>query len=100
MKIGPVPDLQELPGGCPSFSARVTSVKYTAALKKRSQHVANYTSIPVHSGNELFKHAHKKVKSKLQGTNIKNSKKLCCLKCCFDLAGSLLLEFATTVVLS
>ena len=70
-------------GGCPSFSARVTSVKYTAALKKRSQHVANYTSIPVHSGNELFKHAHKKVKSKLQGTNIKKFQEIVLLKMLF-----------------
>ena len=77
MKIGPVPDLQELPGGCPSFSARVTSVKYTGALKKVSQRVANYTSIPVHFGNELFKHAHKKVKSKFQDTNLTNFPRNC-----------------------
>ena len=64
-------------GGCPSFSARVTSVKSAAALKKLSRRVANYTSIPVQLGNELFIRAHKKVKSKFQGTNLTNFPRNC-----------------------
>ena len=64
-------------GGCPSFSARVTSTKYAAALKKRSWRVANYTSLPVHFRNELFKHAHKKVKRNFQDTNLTNFPRNC-----------------------